>query len=153
VGDRDQSSRLPAPELKWQIWYQDTFDRECPRSVEASGCGLVTGLVELWTRYLGETVRPDGSKGFSQFDLWYVSNSVKVVGKWEGAVRLRGWAFGRGRVQRGTIGRGNRHLLNKVATVHAHLIAIGQSSELILETAVAAVDRRDFEARLVRLER
>jgi hypothetical protein len=141
MSDREQSIPDPAPEAEWQVWYQDMFDRECPRRVETSGRGLVKGLTELWTRHLRETVRPDGKKGFSRFNLWWTPRSVDIVGNWEGAVRLRGWISG----------QGNRSLLNKVVAVHAHLIVAGQSSEPILETAVAAADRRDFEARLVRL--
>ena len=144
MNDRRQSTADPAPEAEWQVWYEDMFDREAPRSVEASGRGLVKGLVELWTRHLRETVRPDGKKGFSRFNLWWTPRSVDIVGDWEGAVRLRGWVFG-------TQGKDNRSLLNRVAAVHAHLIVAGQSSQAILETAVAAQDLQDFEARLVRL--
>ena len=52
----------PAPEAEWQVWYQDTFDRECPPSVDVRGRGLVSGLTELWARHLFETVRPGGDR-------------------------------------------------------------------------------------------
>lgn len=143
---RQQIVPDPDPEAEWQVWYQDMFDRECPRSVEASGRGLVEGLVELWTRHLGETIRPDGSQGFSRFNLWCAPRSVHIVGNREGAVRLRGWVFGQGHVR-----KGDRHLLDRVAVMHANLVVTGQSSEPILEAAAAAQDRQDFESRLTRL--
>ena len=148
---RQQTIPDPEPEAEWQVWYQDTFDRECPRSVEASGRGLVEGLVELWARHLGETVRPDGSEGFSRFNLWCAPRSVQIVGSREGAVRLRGWVFGKGRIQGGPLRKGEDRLLDRIAVVHAHLIVTGQSSEPILEAASAAQDRRDFESQLASL--
>jgi hypothetical protein len=148
MGDREQSTPEMAPEAEWQVWYQDVFDRESPRSVEASGRGLVKGLVELWARYLGETVRPNGSEGFARFNLWCAPRSVKIVGNREGAARLRGWVFG---IRGGSIRKGDKRLLNRIAVAHAHLIVDGQSGEPILEAAAAAVDRRDFENRLASL--
>jgi len=135
-------------EAEWQVWYQDMFDRECPRSVEVSGRGLVKGLVELWARHLGETVRPDGSEGFARFNLWCAPRSVRIVGSLEGAARLRGWVFG---VREGPVQKGDKRLLTKIAIAHAHLIADGQSSEPILEAAAAAMNRREFEKRLASL--
>ena len=55
----------PAPRAAWELWYQDLFDRECPRQVEVRGQGLVQGLAELWARHLFETVQVDGQKGLS----------------------------------------------------------------------------------------
>ena len=40
----------PARETEWEVWYLDTFDRECPPSVDVRGRGLVRGLIELWAR-------------------------------------------------------------------------------------------------------
>jgi hypothetical protein len=148
---RRQTIPDPDPEAEWQVWYQDMFDRECPRSVEVSGRGLVKGLVELWARHLGETIRPNGSEGFSRFNLWCAPRSVKIAGNREGAVRLREWVFSEGHVQGSTLCQGGRQLLDRIAAVHAHLIVAGQSSEPILEAAAAAQDRRDFESRLARL--
>ena len=53
----------------WQVWYQDTFDRETPRWVEAAGEGLENGLCELWRRHISETILADGGKGFTRFNL------------------------------------------------------------------------------------
>ena len=77
-----------ASEAEWEVWYQDTFDRECPRQVEVAGRGLVEGLIQLWARHLFETVQADGQRGFSRFNLWWKQErrSVVVVGEWEGEV-------------------------------------------------------------------
>jgi len=61
----------PDPEAEWQVWYRDTFDRECPPSVDVSGFGLAKGLTELWARHLFEAVGVDGKGGFSRFHLWW----------------------------------------------------------------------------------
>ena len=81
---------------EWQVWYQDTFDRETPRKIDVAGVGLIDGLVELWTRHLYETVRTNGGRGFSRFNLWCVQagSSIVVDGDWNGQVHLRSWIFG-----------------------------------------------------------
>ena len=80
---------------QWQIWYQDTFDRETPRKVEVEGQGLVDGLVELWSRHLKETVTASGGSGFSRFNLWWKQEATSIVieGSQEGMVRVRSWIF------------------------------------------------------------
>ncbi len=145
----------PAPEAEWQVWYQDTFDRECPRQVEVAGRGLVRGLIELWARHLFETVRADGQKGFSRFNLWWKQKgqSIKVVGEWEGSTCLRAWVFGdKQRSYKGYVQEGDEKLLIQVATTHANMALAGQTSEAILAAARTAVSRKDFEARLLDLE-
>src|SRR5688500_10510710 len=84
----------PTPDLEWEVWYVDTFDRECPPSCELRGRGVARGLLELWARHLFETVRPDGGRGFSTFYLKAPGGRIEVDGPWEGAVRLREWIFG-----------------------------------------------------------
>ena len=69
----------PAPDAEWEVWYQDLFDRECPRQVEVSGRGLAAGLSELWARHLFETVGVDGQKGFSRFNLWWKQPKKSVM--------------------------------------------------------------------------
>ncbi len=145
-----------APEAEWQVWYQDTFDRECPRQVEVAGQGLVQGLIELWARHLFETVQASGQKGFSRFNLWWEQKgqSIEVVGEWEGATRLRAWVFGeKQRSYKGYVQEGNEELLLKVATTHASLTLADQTSEAILSTAKTSVSRKDFETRLLDLEK
>lgn len=139
----------PAPEAEWEVWYRDTFDRDCPPSVDVSGRGLAKGLMELWARHLFETVRPSGSKGFSRFHVRWEGAWAEIDGDWEGATRLRQWVFGaKQRSQRGYVEEGDAHLLEKIAVAHAHLILSGQTCEQILAAAAAAQDRQDFETRL-----
>lgn len=142
----------PHPDAQWQVWYQDTFDRECPRQVDVSGQGLVAGLAELWARHLFETVRADGSQGFSRFNLWWKqrSESVVIAGDWGGMVRLRKWLFGeKQRMSRGYVGEADAGLLLRIVTAHAHLTLAGQTSEPIFSAAMASADRKDFEDRLL----
>jgi hypothetical protein len=146
----------PAPEAEWQVWYQDTFDRECPRQVEVAGRGLAKGLIELWARHLFEKVRTDGKKGFSRFNLWWKQKgqSIEVVGEWEGATRVRAWVFGeKQRSYKGYVQEGDEKLLSKVAATHAALALACQTSEIILAAARIAINRKDFEARLLDLEK
>ena len=141
-----------APEAEWEIWYEDTFDRETPRRVETSGEGLAAGLVELWDRHLFETVQPEGGRGFSRFNLWWKQEgrSITVVGDWDGMVKLRWWVSGGGRrPARGKLlGAQGREVLMNLGAAHSCLTVAGQTSEPILAEAVASADQNDFEARL-----
>lgn len=139
----------PAPDVKWQVWYEDTFDRDCPRRVEASGRGLAQGLTELWARYLRETVQANSSRGFARFNLWWASRSIQIDGDWQGAVRLRRWVFAEVHTHRGYVESGDTRLLFQIAAAHARLVLDGQSSKPILSTAAAAADRQDFEQWLI----
>jgi hypothetical protein len=148
----EQLLRDPGPEAEWQVWYRDTFDRECPPGVDVSGRGLVRGLMELWARNLFETVRPGGSKGFSRFHLWWEGTHTDIEGNWEGAVRLREWVFGtKKHSHKGYIEEGDARLLEKIAVIHANLALADQSCQQVLATAAAAVDRRVFEVQLLGL--
>lgn len=145
----------PAPEAAWEIWYQDTFDLECPRQVDVAGVGLVNGLIELWARHLFETVQVDGQEGFSRFNLWWKQKgrSIKVVGEWGGLTRLRGWIFwDKRQTYEGYVQEGDQGLLRKVAAAHASLVLAGQTSEAILVAAKMSTDRKDFETRLSNLQ-
>jgi hypothetical protein len=143
------------PGAKWELWHQDTFDWECPRKVETSGRGLTAGLTELWAHTLFETVTVDGKKGFSRFNLWLKqdSKSVRIIGEWQGMVRLRGWIFGENRHARSIVTAAHKGLLKRVATLHGHLTRSGWASESILAAAAVCESRRDFEKHLSRLER
>ena len=139
-------------ETEWEIWYQDTFDRECPRQVEIAGQGLLEGLIELWTRHLFETVQANGWKGFSRFNLWWKQErkSIEIVGEWEGLVRLRGWVYGGQRqTGRGYVEKVDKELLNKVAAAHENHILSGETSEEILAAAKASGRREDVEEQLL----
>jgi heme-degrading monooxygenase HmoA len=141
----------PDPGAEWEVWYQDTFDSECPRHVEATGHGLVEGLAELWSRHLLGTVRPNGQPGFSRFNLWWKreNRSIEIVGEWEGLVRLRKWVYG-GKQRTGEKSgeQANIELLKKIAKVHQHLILRGDTSIEIVAAARDCENRQDFEQRL-----
>lgn len=144
---------MTEPEAMWEVWYRDTFDRECPPSVDVRGRGLVKGLTELWARHLFETVRPDGGEGFSRFHLrWEPAQLVHIRGDRKGAIRLRAWVFGRQTHTRvGYVEAGDARLLSQVAAAHAHLLLAGGTSEQLLAAAAEAQDRKDFERRLLAL--
>jgi hypothetical protein len=131
----------PAPDATWELWYQDTFDRDCPRQVEAAGVGLVAGLLTLWRHHLFETVRADGKRGFSRFNLWLrqARQSIRITGAWAGQTRLRTWA------------REDDALLGEVAVVHSHLLLAGETSAPILAAARDVTSQAEFEARLVKI--
>ena len=141
----------PVPEARWEIWYEDLFDRECPRSVDVDGVGLVKGLTELWARHLLESVMENGSTGFARFNLWWAEKgqSIAVAGDWDGQTQLRKWVFGNRRTARGGYAQGGDvRLLAEVALTHCSLILANQTSEPILTAAKASVSREDFERRL-----
>jgi hypothetical protein len=139
--------RDPDPEAEWEVWYRDTFDLECPPSVDINGRGLARGLMELWARYLFETVRPGGSKGFSRFHLrWNQTRIIKIEGDWKGATRLREWVFGaKKHGRKGYVEEGDVRLLRKIAVAHANLSLANRPCEQILATATAATGREGFE--------
>lgn len=142
------------PEAVWEIWYQDTFDRESPRRVDLSGRGLVNGLVELWARHLFETVQPDGRQGFSRFNLWWKQKerSLEITGDRVGQSRLRGWVFGsKQHTDRGYVEAGDERLLRALARAHCQLALAGGTSEAILTAAARSIRWEDFEAQLPHL--
>jgi hypothetical protein len=148
----EASLRDPLPHAEWEVWYRDTFDRESPPQRDVSGRGLVKGLIELWARYLFETIRPGGRTGFSRFHMRWEGRYVDIEGERGGATRLREWAFGKKEhTTAGYVREGDTRLLEQIAVVHAHLILANESSEPILETAILASDRYDFETRLLAL--
>ncbi|MFC2031217.1 hypothetical protein ACFLWA_10860 [Chloroflexota bacterium] len=142
----------PYPDAQWQVWYQDNFDRECPRQIEVAGQGLAEGLCELWTRHLRETVLADGQRGFSRFNLWWEqeSESIEIAGEWGGMIRLREWIFGPAqRADEGQVADGGRGLLGRVAVTHCYLIVAGKTSEEILAAAMDSDGLKDFGQRLM----
>ena len=133
-------------QMRWQLWYRDTFDRECPPQVDAQGQGLLNGLVELWARHLFETVRLRGGLGFSRFHLqWAPDGRAEIVGDLEGAQRLRKWVFGdQEHTRKGYVDAADQRLLKRVATTHRHLLEAGQTSAPILALARSAESRQSF---------
>ena len=128
----------------WELWYQDLFDRECPRQVAARGERLVEGLAALWRHFLLEGLTAEGGKGFAGFNLWWVGRgqSTSIQGDWGGLLRLRAWVLGSGGEP------GDEGLLRGIAAVHGWLVLAGESSEAIARLAADAGDRQDFEERL-----
>jgi hypothetical protein len=142
-------------EAQWDLWYEDTLDRECPRQIERSGRGLVEGLIELWARHLYETVQASGWQGFSRFNLWWkqAGKSIEVTGDWEGLVLLREWVFdAKERLGAGYSG-GDRALLRAVAAAHRDLVLEDDTSERIAAAARACGNRRDFEEFLLSIRK
>ena len=132
--------------VRWQLWYRDTFDRECPPQVDAQGQDLLDGLIELWARHLFETVRPGGGRGFSRFYLqWTPDGRAEITGDLEGARRLRKWVFGdQEHTRKGYVDAADQRLLKRVATTHRHLLEAGQTSAPILALARSAESRQAF---------
>ena len=138
-------------DVVWEVWFQDMFDRECPREAVVSGMGLVEGLIELWSRHLYETVRENGTVGFSRFNLWLnlQGRSIEVTGSLSGAVKLREWVF------RDSASRyhGNTDLLASISEAHGNQIAKDEGSEGILTTAEESKSLDEFRMRLIQLNR
>jgi hypothetical protein len=134
---QNESEALSA---RWQVWQQDTFDRESPRLVAASGVGLVAGLVELWSLHLSETVQVNGQEGFLRYNLWWQQKqvSIEVCGDWRGQVRLRKWID-----EMSAVGE-RRELLGRLAEAHQAQIRRGATSEFILSAAKIAQDMKAF---------
>ena len=144
----------PAPDAEWELWYEDVFDKECPRQVEAVGRGLLAGLAELWARHLFETVRVDGQRGFSRFNLWWKQQgkSVEVVGEWDAMIRLRKWIFGNKRqAYKSHVEESDKELLMTVARAHGCLLLDGQTSERIFTLVESCMNRENFEGQVVSL--
>jgi hypothetical protein len=142
----------PHPTEQWEIWYDDTFDRDAPSSVDVRGRGLAKGLAELWARHFFESVRSDGQQGFSSFQLHWKRGNINILGDREGAKRLRDWLFGKKEHSyKGYVAEANSSLLNTLAHVHARLIDKRQVTQQMLAVAVIAKDRKDFEDRLYKL--
>lgn len=132
---------------EWQLLYEDTFDRETPRAVEASGHDLQAGLVQLWARHLYETVQADGGRGFARFNLWLPvgQKSIAIEGDWPAQVRLRKWVFGR--EGGGRLGYEADHLpalLESIAKAHCSLIRQGQTSQVIFSAVQSSARPDDF---------
>jgi hypothetical protein len=142
-----------APDAQWQIWYQDMFDRECPRQVVAEGTGLVAGLCELWSRHLFETLQTNGQRGFSRFNLWWrqPGRSVEIDGDRRAMSRLREWVYGDEEQVRDRYVEGGESLLGRVAEMHARLVLGGETGEAILAAARDAEDCADLLRRLAQV--
>lgn len=132
---------------EWEIWYQDTFDIECPRQLELVGRGLINGLIELWARHLYETIQPDGSEGFSRFNLWWKgrARSITITGDMAGQAKLRSWVFGERRSSiKNYLDIADQDLLALIAEAHSFLIFKNQTSARIIDQAVQSNHKTEF---------
>jgi len=138
---RHEAADLAA--ARWQLWFEDSFDRHAPRQIEASGVGLRRGLAQLWARHLGETVQEDGRLGFSRFNLWWSQPeiSIEIAGDRRGQQRLRQWVCDSPAAP---------ELLLLIAAAHERLLLEDRESELTALAATAA-NYTEFIARLSEL--
>jgi hypothetical protein len=138
----------PAPSAEWEVWYRDTFDRECPPQIEVRGRGFVNGFIELWARHLAE-----GVDGFSQFSLLRKDEYKLVVieGDRQGLARIRTWVFGNKDFEHGYVEAAEKVLLEDVAIAHARLTVAGKSSATLVEFASAPNDRETFAKQIKNL--
>ena len=134
-------------EAQWELWYQDSFDRESPRQKEVTGIGLKQGLCSLWAYHLYETIRPEGCIGFSHFNLWLDQQklSIEIKGDLKGQIKLRQWLFeGRSVKHLPLLQIADETLVTLIAEFHMQLGLKEQTSARIIEMADAARDRDDF---------
>jgi hypothetical protein len=132
-------SKSGQPPVEWKLWYQDLFDRESPRQIEASGTNLLEGLIELWKRHLQETVQAEGQKGFARFNLWIVEDevSVEIRGSWEGQRKLRSWL-----VENPDQAPAR---LKELAAHHLRLLVSGETCRPLLTRAAECASWQAFE--------
>ena len=138
---------LPAS-AEWQLWVQDTFDRQTPRRVQARGAGLVKGLKALWAHHLLEGVTEGGGAGFARFNLWLPAQeqALSLPAEHPALARLRRWVFPHGASMPEPLQAADHALLALIAEAHARLLAQGKTSEPILLAAGEAADEKAFAA-------
>ena len=155
----------PHRDARWNIVYCDTFDRECPPSVEVEGRGLVPGLIELWARFLFETVQTVSSnrngtvaqlpsRGFSEFALSVdgVACGVSLRGSLVGAHRLKNWVFAAAADDAaGILDRADLRVLRAVAEAHAASGSLDDAALVVLDAAESARDIDDLLHRVAKL--
>src|SRR5215213_779764 len=75
----ENDPRIPNTSTVWQLWYSDTFDREAPQSLQASGANIMRGLYALWLYTLKEGILDNGSASFSYFHLTWGNTATTRV--------------------------------------------------------------------------
>ncbi len=123
----------PQPTLTWEVVYTDTFDRRAPPSIDVAGAGLVPGLVELWARYLFESVKASG-RGFSRFCLATSARSqISIDGDFNVARRLKSWVFGDATSSMGgVLDEANLDRLMAIARAHGRLLPLSDGTNAYL---------------------
>jgi hypothetical protein len=137
------------PEAAWKVWYEDRFDREMPRQVQASGHGLATGLAQLWLYNLHEGVDADGRPTFSRFNLWWAQAqmSIEIPEDADALARLRAWVLGGNRSGRvAALDAGDRDLLQQIASVHSRLLTHGAPGKEAVRAILRAVSEAARDA-------
>ena len=120
-------SRIPDTSTAWQLWHRDTFDRDSPSSLQASGTNIVQGLCELWRYTLTEGILDSGSASFSRFQLtWGSTASTRVeviVDPFDNLalLKLRQWAHLMSQNQNGEEEQRDA-LLMRLAQLHHELL-------------------------------
>lgn len=143
-------SAVPEVRDRWQLWYKDLFDRQCPAEMESEGEGLVRGLTELWLRHLAE-----GVHGLSRFTL-ACKNPLQYVEiarpERDAMLTLRRWVFRvddpDATVDRKTV---DFYVLDSLVAAHARLILGGHTVQPIVHLARTAPDVSDFVLALTAL--
>ena len=91
-------SQIPNTSSTWQLWHSDSFDREFPPTLQASGTDIMQGLYQLWLHTLKEGILDSGSSSFSRFHLtWGNTPAARVdvlVNPFDNRclLKLRRWA-------------------------------------------------------------
>ena len=67
--------RCPDHESRWELWYQDYFDRDSA-SKETEGTDIVEGLAIMWRKLAVEGVFDDGQPTFTWFSIRWGDGSV-----------------------------------------------------------------------------
>lgn len=146
-----QNFEIELTSAKWQIWYQDNFDRECPRLIECEGVDLIQGLQELWLRHLFETLQPNGTLGFSRFNLWWLQRKTDVVikGNIHNLIIIKNWVVND---RKGSIKKyrqfADLHFLERIAFAHCLLIINNDTAEPIINLVSSVKSKKEFDQSL-----
>ncbi len=156
----------PAADLTWAISARDTFDRESPTSAELTGRGVIPGLMELWAKFLFETVQlsqrhhgdgvrtQEASRGFTEFWLQFDGQGADHIdGDFACAGRIRHWIYGATRhTMRRAIDEADQELLRTIALAHARVrVAHGRDAGTTILACATDDDRDGFTMRLAGL--
>jgi hypothetical protein len=134
---------------KWELWYQDQFDWDCPRKVEVRGKGIMNGLRILWQYHLQESITPEGQPGFSKFNLWLptLKRSIEISAESSRMAKIRDWVLGLG-TSVPDPSWGDNSLLDLIAQAHYYLVVGDQNEDEIVEMAAGSEDGIEFSRKL-----
>lgn len=134
--------------VSWDLYYRDTFDRDCPPMVTKKGMGLAQALFYLWQYTLTEGIVQDGRRSFSGFSLDFAPaieqlecarwldlrsfyNSIDTFGSQKGLAHFRSYVYGeREQIQkRETYIKGGKQVLEAAAVYHRSLLSAPPDKE------------------------